>query len=212
MNSYMTYTANDQNILKIKGIMNFNFFKKLGRRNRIILIIFSIACLFAAAYMIYMDEFSNFHTVKKNELYRSSAMDMDELEYFLPKYNIKSVINLRGKPKNDVHFTDEMEIIKRLGIEYYELNFASTKAPTPKDIEQLMSAFDKAGKPILIHCEAGSDRTGLACAIWKLCIEKDTREDATRQLSIRYGHIAIGETSVLDDFFKDFRCAGNKTP
>lgn len=190
--------------------MKFNFYRKFSRKTRLAFSAIIVICIIAAAYIIYMDEFSNFHTVKENELYRSASMDMDELEYFLPKYNIKSIINLRGRPKNDFHFSDEMEIIKRLGIEYFELNFASTKAPNETDIEGLLAAFRNATPPILIHCEAGSDRTGLACAIWKLCIEKDTRENALKQLSVFYGHIAFGETSVLDDFFKDYKCGCRK--
>jgi len=191
--------------------MNSNFLGKIGRRHVAILMIILMVGLSASAYLVYMDEFANFHTVKDNELYRSSSMDMDELEYFLPRYNIKSIINLRGKPKNNMHFKDEMEIIKRLNLEYFELDLASTKAPTKKDIEQLLSAFDTAKRPILIHCEAGSDRTGLACAIWKLCVEKDSKENSARQLSILYGHISFGETSVLDDFFKEYNCYDRKT-
>ncbi len=186
--------------------MKLNLFRKLSKRSRILLFIALLICLLVSVYIIYMEEFSNFHTVKENELYRSAAMDMDELEYFLPQYNIKTIINLRGKPRNDYHVTDEIKIVNRLNLEYYELDFASTKAPSKTDIEMLLSAFEKAKKPILIHCEAGSDRTGLACAIWKLCVEKDSKENSFRQLSIMYGHIPFGETSVLDDFFKEYQC------
>lgn len=188
--------------------MRLNYLNKIQRKHKIAFGLIIVACLPLVVYITYMAEFSNFHTVTENALYRSSAMDMDELEYFLPKENIRSVINLRGNPQNDNHYTDEIEIVKRLNIKYFELDFASTKAPSESDILQLVSAFNEADKPILIHCEAGADRTGLACAIWKLCVEKTSKDEAARQLSFVYGHMPFGETSVLDKFFDNYICVG----
>jgi len=48
-----------------------------------------------------------------------------------------------------------------------------------------------APKPLLIHCKAGADRTGLASALYLGALEHQTRETAGWQLSILYGHIAI---------------------
>jgi hypothetical protein len=50
---------------------------------------------------------------------------------------------------------------------------------------------------VLIHCEAGADRSGLAAALYKLIVAKSPHklivaksppEEASAQLSFRYGH------------------------
>ncbi len=51
-------------------------------------------------------------------------------------------------------------------------------------------------KPILIHCKAGADRTGLAAAIYISRVALLDENDATAQLSIRYGHIGIPYSSA----------------
>ena len=46
-------------------------------------------------------------------------------------------------------------------------------------------------KPVLIHCQAGSDRSGLAAAFYLAALAKAGEEKSEAQLSIRFGHIAI---------------------
>ncbi|MFD2031462.1 tyrosine-protein phosphatase [Ancylobacter dichloromethanicus] len=49
-----------------------------------------------------------------------------------------------------------------------------------------------AKKPILIHCQAGADRSGLASALYLAAIKKNSAEaEAEAQLSIRYGHFFL---------------------
>jgi len=39
-------------------------------------------------------------------------------------------------------------------------------------------------------------------AIWQVVIEGRPKSEAKKQLNIRYGHIPIGPTQVLDEFFE----------
>nr|WP_234894951.1 tyrosine-protein phosphatase [Sinorhizobium meliloti] len=48
-----------------------------------------------------------------------------------------------------------------------------------------------APKPILIHCQAGADRTGLAAMLYLQQIAGIDEEISERQLSVRYGHIGL---------------------
>ncbi|MGO9611667.1 MAG: hypothetical protein ACLPX5_01335 [Dissulfurispiraceae bacterium] len=54
----------------------------------------------------------------------------------------------------------------------------------------------------LIHCKTGADRSGLVAAMWKTLIDKEPKDEAARQLSILYGHLSIGDTAAMDDFFE----------
>jgi protein tyrosine/serine phosphatase len=48
-----------------------------------------------------------------------------------------------------------------------------------------------APKPILIHCQAGADRTGLVSVLYLQQIAGIDEETAEEQLSVRFGHIGI---------------------
>jgi protein tyrosine/serine phosphatase len=48
-----------------------------------------------------------------------------------------------------------------------------------------------APKPILIHCRECADRSGLAAAFYLAAVKKSGEAAAERQLSIRFGHVAI---------------------
>jgi len=55
----------------------------------------------------------------------------------------------------------------------------------------LIALLRSAPKPVLIHCKQGSDRTGLASALYLAALAKAGEPVSEEQLSVRYGHIAI---------------------
>ena len=58
-------------------------------------------------------------------------------------------------------------------------------------VNQLVAIMRDAPKPILIHCKAGADRTGLATALYLSRVALLSEKEAESQLSIRYGHVGI---------------------
>jgi len=146
----------------------------------------------------------NFHPVTEGEAYRSGQINKDELEKYLKEYRIKSVLNLRGENSGADWYEDEIAICKRLSVRHYDLAMNSTGKPDPDVVSKLMTIFSEAPRPVLMHCKSGSDRTGLVAALWKSVVDGEPKSIAEKQLSIRYGHIPVGQTSVLDDFFRDW--------
>ena len=59
------------------------------------------------------------------------------------------------------------------------------------EVERLLQVMRDAPKPLLIHCQGGADRTGLAAALYVAGIEGRDEEAAEAQLSLTYGHIGI---------------------
>ncbi|MBW2127151.1 MAG: hypothetical protein JRH08_16110 [Deltaproteobacteria bacterium] len=59
---------------------------------------------------------------------------------------------------------------------------------------------------MLIHCKAGADRAGLIAAAWKLRQQKETPQNAYKQLSIYYGHFPYlwSKTKVMDQSFWNY--------
>ena len=73
---------------------------------------------------------------------------------------------------------------------------------TSKVADQLLDIMKNAPKPILIHCKAGADRSGIVSAIYGRAVAGWSEESAERQLSVYFGHIGIpylSSTYALDE-------------
>ena len=153
---------------------------------------------------------TNEHTVASERVYRSGQLTSKELEQSIRAKGIRTVISLRGGDEGDRWFRDETAVCDRLGVRHVRLGFSATKLPNPDQLRQLLDAYDHAEYPVLIHCRAGSDRTGMAAAVYQACYAGLPVDRARRQqLSLRYGHVAIGPAGAMDRFFKLYRKTGD---
>lgn len=68
---------------------------------------------------------------------------------------------------------------------------------------QLTGLLRDSPRPVLIHCEAGADRSGVASALYKLLVAKRPVQEASEQLSFRYGHFPwlTSRTAAMDRTF-----------
>lgn len=130
----------------------------------------------------------NFHAVEKGLLYRSKQLSCKKLRAYVERFNIKTIINLRGKNKSALWWHQEKKCVQELGIKFFNIASNASRPSTKHEICQILSLYDHAPKPILIHCYSGSDRTGEAAALW--CLDQqNNRKAACKQLSWRFGHI-----------------------
>jgi protein tyrosine/serine phosphatase len=178
--------------------------KSTTRKYKILLSFFLLAFFLFSIYILYMNEQGNFHTITDGEAYRSAQLDTDELEYYIKKYNIKTIVNLRGKDAEAPWYEKEMKVSAEHNIEHFDISLSASKEPTEKDINELVQIFRTAPRPLLMHCLAGADRSGLAAAIWKLKIDGESRVKAEKQLSLLYGHLPIGGDTAMDRFFEKY--------
>ena len=65
-------------------------------------------------------------------------------------------------------------------------------------MDEIIQTLREAPKPVLIHCKAGSDRTGLISALYCLTLKGETPAQADRELSVWYGHIPLTKTIAMD--------------
>ena len=152
-----------------------------------------------------MEEQGNFHVVSPGEAYRSAQLDQDELQHYLAKFKIRSVINLRGVNRGEPWYEEEIQTCSKMGVKHFDLGLSATKAPRPDQVRTLLKFFAFAPRPVLIHCQGGADRSGLAAALWKMVVDAAPKTAARKQLSFRFGHLPFGPTQVLDDFLDRYR-------
>lgn len=129
----------------------------------------------------------NFHTVVPGQLYRSAQLDAGQIAEMQKTYGIKTIINLRG-PSSARWYTQEVAEAERLGVNHIDFTLSAQRELTQQQVEELVALMRDAPKPILVHCKGGSDRSGIASALYIAAIAKGTEEAAERQLSLFYGH------------------------
>lgn len=155
----------------------------------------SVAAALAAAiclggYAGFLQLSGNFHTVVEGELYRSAQPTPVQLEAYVRDHGIKTVINLRG-PSAGTWYHDEIETAKTLGVEHIDFKMSASEHFTPKRADQIIAIMAQAPKPILIHCQAGADRSGLVSAIYSYWIAGKSEQASEGQLSFYFGHVGI---------------------
>ncbi|MFI5295236.1 MAG: dual specificity protein phosphatase family protein [Thermodesulfovibrionales bacterium] len=172
---------------------------------KFIIAVVSLLFILAGSLFLYIEEQGNFHSITPGEAYRSAQMDRDELEYYILKHHLKSILNLRGKDPDSDWYIEEVKVSSEYGIVHYDMALSASRELTAKEGQTLIEIFHFAPRPILIHCKSGADRSGLVSAMWKVIVDKNSKAEAKKQLSILYGHIPIGPTSAMDQFFERWR-------
>jgi protein tyrosine/serine phosphatase len=144
----------------------------------------------------------NFHTVVPGELYRSAQLSGSHLERHVRAEGIRTVINLRGPNPGSPWYDDEVRACERLGVTHIDVRMSAKELPPPAEAAVLMAALHDAPRPLLVHCKNGADRSGLACAAYMIAERGvDAQTAASDQLHIWYGHMPVGPTQAMDQFF-----------
>lgn len=131
---------------------------------------------------------SNFYEVDRGRFYRSAQLGPTQLAYFIDRYGIRTVINLRGEEHGKDWYDEELAVCERLGVAHYDISMSSRRIPHKEDLRKLLDIFRDAHRPILVHCWGGSDRTGLASALWAVEYMGRTKRRARKMLRPRFGH------------------------
>jgi protein tyrosine phosphatase (PTP) superfamily phosphohydrolase (DUF442 family) len=162
-----------------------------GRRHRARVVRRAVFLVAIVAFLATFHRFlflSNFATVEAGRLYRSSQPKGD-LDRTIRAKGLRSVLNLRGGGPNDWWFTAETEAARRAGVAYYDLPMSATRRPTRAELLALIEALEAGPYPLLVHCKSGSDRTGLAAALYRLVVRGEAPSAARTSFSVWRGHV-----------------------
>jgi protein tyrosine phosphatase (PTP) superfamily phosphohydrolase (DUF442 family) len=162
--------------------------------------VFLGALLACAAEIARMTTDRNKHVVIPGRVYRSAQLNPEQLDRFVREHGIRTVINLRGRPFSD-WYPLQAQTTQALGISQEDVTTSANRLPPPGEIRRLIEIFDQTEYPILIHCQQGADRTGLATTAYLLLYTDADLATALRQNSPRYGHVAIHTAASMDEFF-----------
>lgn len=161
----------------------------------------AIILFFVGKEVYVMNINHNFETITEGKVYKSGVIPPDEIESYVKKYNIKSIVDLRMPGTNDLILNPEAPgelaaekaaVAKIKGLNYY--SNPSDQVPTNKNIEVFTKIMDdKTNYPVLIHCYHGTGRAEMYSAIYRIEYENFTNEDA------RKGVRTVVKWSSFDD-------------
>jgi len=130
----------------------------------------------------------NFHKVNEN-IYRGGRPTEEGIKE-LKKLGIKSILNLeKGFFNNTPKYVKREErLAKEAGIIFLNIPMHPLFSPKEADIEEAIKKLtDPSLYPIYVHCERGSDRTGIVIAAYRIKIEGWSYQKAYEEMK-KFGH------------------------
>jgi len=151
----------------------------------------------------------NFHPVVQGELYRSAQPTPERIAFYQKVQGIKTIINLRGSNAGSPWYDDEVAEARRLGIAHVDFRMSARRELTEQQFNDLITLLRTVEKPVLVHCTAGADRSGLVAALYLAAIAKRGEAEAESQISLWYGHIPFWFSApyAMDRTFEAFEPA-----
>ncbi|MBY0414969.1 MAG: tyrosine-protein phosphatase [Bdellovibrionales bacterium] len=151
----------------------------------------SLISLFVSTNLVASDYglVNNIHETDPGKLYRSAQLKDHELKKLILKRKIKTVINLRGEGVDKDWYQKELRASNELGVAHFDIAMSASRLPHKDDLRKLLALYETAERPILIHCLAGADRTGEAAALYQMIYMGKSKDEAIKQLSIRFFHL-----------------------
>lgn len=141
---------------------------------------------------------SSLHAVEKGRVYRSSQPDEDLLARWIEHHGLKTVVCLRGDGDGAGR---SRRPAQAAGIAFVHLPMSAQRRPRAETLLALWELFENAEYPLLVHCRAGADRTGLAAALYVLWRTNDLDAARGELVLIPYLHWGAREMDqVLADY------------
>ncbi|VAX38804.1 hypothetical protein MNBD_PLANCTO03-1657 [hydrothermal vent metagenome] len=133
-----------------------------------------------------------FGVVVPGEIYRSGKLTTAALAKVIGEHDIKTVIDLGAwvvdTPENRRASQREQETVEALGAQRFVFQLIGDATGDPNDYaEALRLMIDKNNWPLLVHCGAGTERTGCVVALYRMHTEGMSLKEAYAEAE-RAGH------------------------
>jgi protein tyrosine/serine phosphatase len=157
-------------------------------------LVLAVVFVLVGKYVYDMNINHNFETITEGKVYKSGVIPPNEIDSYVKKYHIKSIIDLRfpgtgddvNNPEIPSELTAEKDAVAKIkGVIYF--NNGSDQVPAQKNIDVFFKIMDNpANYPVLIHCYHGVGRAELYSALYRIEYEgwdKDKARKNTRFLA-----------------------------
>jgi len=179
-----------------------------------ILIVVAAVVLAAVGFYVYAININhNFKTISEGKVYKSGVIPPDQMEDYINKYGIKSVVDLRRPGTNDLvnnpekapELAAEKKAVEAAGGKYFDVG--SEQIPDQATLDRFYAVMDNPDNyPVLIHCHHGEGRAPLYSAVYQIEYEGVSNEEArvnARTFLVEYS--PFGEGKPKGEFLKNYK-------
>lgn len=141
------------------------------RGSRALLATIILAALVAALWPVFAwSAPKRFAEVVPGRLYRSGTVAPAHLQRLQHSFGIRRVLSMLNPDAPESRA--EQQACRALGIQYENVPLRGNGASTPADRERILALLqDPAAGPTLVHCAAGTNRTGLAIGLYRIHVQ-----------------------------------------
>jgi undecaprenyl-diphosphatase len=136
-------------------------------------------------------------------IYRSAQPSGPEMDEFIARLGLRSVLNLRGERGGSAWLAEERAVADAHGVEHHTVRLSAKRMPPGPRLREIVEVLDTAPRPLLFHCEGGVERSGLVGAVAVL-LDGGDLADAREQFAYSKGFVPWISRSevprVLDDY------------
>lgn len=140
-----------------------------------------------------------FGVVRDGTVYRSGQLSASLVKRTLAKYNICVIVDLTADQPGDVDQEAEKQAATELGVEIVKLPLRGNGTGEVNKYALAIATIVRAeerGMPVLVHCAAGSQRTGGVIAAYRLLVREEEPSVVLAEL-MRYGHDPEDNAALL---------------
>ena len=178
-----------------------------------ILIVAAIIAVAGGLYKIYDVYFNyRFMEISEGKVFKSGVIPPDEIAGYVKKYNIKSIVDLRGpvtkdKVNNPESWTDinaeKAAAANIKGLNYY--NIPSEQVPKKDNLDKFYKVIDNPDNyPILIHCYHGIGRAQVYSAVYRIEHEGFSNEQARMKAAFPVIFSSFDNGTPKGEFLKSY--------
>lgn len=130
----------------------------------------------------------NFDVVATGTLYRSGHLTPMATRSVVRRYGIKTIIDLGAYDKDPSGEVAAQKAADDLGVERRVFRLSGDGTGNPNAyVEALRIIVDPSKQPVLVHCSAGSERTGVCIMLYRELVEGKP-PGSTMNETLEHGH------------------------
>ena len=153
-----------------------------------------------------------FGEVAQDTIFRSGRIHPDIYDSVLKEHEIDTIISLTEKKSNHDWQDQEIEIAKELGIPIHRFPLKGDGTGNPAEYEKALVKLkqeENAGRKVLLHCAAGTNRTGGAIFLYRTIFEQISDERAISEM--KHYDFSVKDNGHLIPYLKNIRPSVERT-